>query len=126
MIFSGHREEGREAIRQFLAISPRDPTRPIRLSQTAASHYFDRHYERALEIAQQVVRQYPKNPLAHRWMAASLGQLERKEEAEAALDTLLSIAPSFLERFVAKRGPIMRAAEYEHTLEGLRKAGYLG
>jgi len=36
------------------------------------------------------------------------------------------IYPGFLERFVAKRGPIMRAAEYEHTLEGLRKAGYLG
>jgi adenylate cyclase len=126
LIFSGHREEGREAMRQFLAISPRDPTRPNRLAMIAASHYFDRNYESAVETARQVVRQYPKNPQAYRWLAASLGQLGRKEEAKAALDTMLSTAPSFLERFVAKRLAMLRIDDYEHALAGLRKAGWLG
>ena len=126
LIFSGHREEGREAMRQFLAISPRDPTRPNRLAMIAASHYFDRNYESAVEMARQVVRQYPKNPQAYRWLAASLGQLGRKEEAKAALDTMLSTAPSFLERFVAKRLAMLRIDDYEHALAGLRKAGWLG
>jgi len=123
LIFSGRREEGREAIRQFLVISPRDPTRPSPLAQTAGSHYFDRNYEIAAEAARQVIRQYPKNPQAHRWLAASLGQLGRREEAKAALDTLQSIAPFFLEQFLARRIAILRADDYEHVLEGLRKAG---
>jgi len=125
-IFSGRWEEGREAIRQFLTISPRDPTRPNRLAMIAGSRYFDRDYETAAETARQIIRQYPKNPQAYRWLAASLGQLERKDEAKAAMDTLLSIAPSFLERFVAKRLAMLRIDDYEHALEGLRKAGWPG
>ena len=126
LIYSGRREEGREAIRQFLALSPRDPTRPNRLAMIAASHYFDRNYESAVGTARQVIRQYPKSPQAYRWLAASLGQLERNEEARAALDTLLSLAPSFLERFVARRLAMLRIDDYEHALEGLRKAGWPG
>jgi TolB-like protein len=126
LIFSGRREEGREAIRQFFVISPRDPTRASPLAQTAGSHYFDRNYRIAAEAARQVIRQYPKNPQAHRWLTASLGQLGRREEAAAALDTLQSIAPFFLEQFLARRIAILRADDYEHVLEGLRKAGYEG
>jgi Flp pilus assembly protein TadD len=126
LIYSGRREEGREAMRQFLTFSPRDPTRPNRLAQIAASHYLDRNYESALEAARQTIRQYPRNAQAYRWLAASLGQLERKEEAKAALDNLLSLAPSFLERFVAKQLAMLRIDDYEHALEGLRKAGWPG
>jgi len=92
----------------------------------AASHYFDRNYESTVGTARQVIRQYPKSPQAYRWLAASLGQLERNEEARAALDTLLSLAPSFLERFVARRLAMLRIDDYEHALEGLRKAGWPG
>jgi adenylate cyclase len=126
LIYSGRREEGREALRQFLLLSPRDPTRPNRLAMIAASHYFDHNYESAVEAARQVIRQYPRSPQAYRWLAASFGQLERKEEAKAALDTLLSLAPSFLERFVAKQLAMLRIDDYEHALEGLRKAGWPG
>lgn len=126
LTYSGRREEAREAIRQFLALSPRDPTRPNRLSYIPASHYLDRDYEGAVITARQLVRQYPSNPQAYRWLAASLGQLERKEEARIALNGLLSIAPAFLDRFLAKRLPILRLHDYEHVLEGLRKAGCAG
>ena len=122
LIFSGRREEGRQTMREFLAISPRDPTRPNRLAMVAGSHYFDRDYESAVEIARQVIRQHPKNVQAYRWLAASLGQLERKEEANVALDALQSIAPSFLERFAVKRIPSLRIDDYQHILEGLRLA----
>jgi TolB-like protein/tetratricopeptide (TPR) repeat protein len=126
LIYSGRREEGREAMRQFLTISPRDPTRPNRLAQIAASHYLDCNYESALEAARQTIRQYPRNAQAYRWLAASLGQLGRAEEAKAALDALLSLAPPFLERFAGKQLAMLRADDYEHALQGLRKAGWPG
>lgn len=123
LTYVGRREEAREAIREFLALSPRDPTRANRLSYIAAAHYLDRNYESAAEAARQLIRQYPKNPQNYRWLAVSLGQLERKEEARVAFNTMQSIAPTFLEQFLAKRIPILRPHDYEHVLEGLRKAG---
>ncbi len=126
MVFSGRREEGREAIRQFLAASPRDPARPIRLAQIAASYYLDRNYERAEETARQVIRQYPGSVVAYRYLAAAQGQLGKKLAAEAALNSLLALAPSLLERFTAKRPPNLRPDDYEHTVQGLRKAGWQG
>ena len=126
LIFSGHREEGRQTTREFLAISPRDPTRPNRLAMIAGSHYFDRDYESAVQIARQVIRHHPKNVQAYRWLAASFGQLERQEEAKVALDNLQSIAPSFLDWFFATRIPSLRIEDYEHVLDGLRRAGCPG
>ena len=38
LTYSGRRDEARQAIRQFLTTSPRDPTRPNRLSYIPASH----------------------------------------------------------------------------------------
>jgi adenylate cyclase len=124
LVFSGRREEGREAIRQYLRLSPRDPARPIRLAQIAASQYLDGNYEGAVLTARQVTRQHPKNPSAHRWLAASLGQLGMETEAKEVLQTLLTIAPSSLDMYVRQRAPFWRVSDHEHFLEGLRKAGW--
>ena len=45
LVYSGNREEGRRALRQYLKLSPRDPARPIRLSQIATSMYLDGDYQ---------------------------------------------------------------------------------
>jgi tetratricopeptide (TPR) repeat protein len=123
-VYSGHRQEGREALQQFLRLSPRDPARPIRLSQIAASLYLDGDYERAARTARQVIRQYPKHPIAYRWLAASLGQLGRTAEAEEALQTLRTISPSSFDMYVRQRPPQYCSVEYAPMLEGLRKAGW--
>ena len=123
LLYSGRRQEGREAIRLHLKLSPRDPARPIRLSQIAASLYLDGDYSAALTTASRVVRRFPKHPTAYRWLAASLGQLGRTAEAEAALHDLLTISPSSFDMYIRQR-PRYCGIEYQPMLEGLRKAGW--
>jgi hypothetical protein len=45
----------------------RNPTRPIRLGQIAASLYLDVDYEDAVLTARQIIPQYPKHPIAYGW-----------------------------------------------------------
>ena len=123
LIYSGRREEGRQAIQRYLRLSPSDPARPIRLSQIAASQYLDENYASAVLTARQIVRQYPKHPLAYRWLAAALGQLGRAAEAEQALQSLLTLSPSSLDMYVRQR-PQYCNIEYAPMLAGLRKAGW--
>jgi TolB-like protein/Flp pilus assembly protein TadD len=123
LVYSGNREEGRKALQHYLRLSPRDPARPIRLSQVATSLYLDGNYREAAITARQVVRQYPSHPIAYRWLAASLGQLDRAEEAREALETLQTISPSSFEMYVRQR-PKYCSIEYAPMLEGLRKAGW--
>jgi TolB-like protein len=123
LLYCGRRQEGREAIQQHLRLSPRDPARPIRLSQVAASLYLDGNYDAAATTARQVIRQYPKHPTAYRWLAATLGQLRRFAEAEAALHRLQTISPSSFEMYVTHR-PTYCSIEHEPLLAGLRKAGW--
>src|SRR5262245_35600160 len=47
LVFSGERKEGRESLEKYLRLSPRDPARPIRLAQVAASYYLEQDYWRA-------------------------------------------------------------------------------
>ena len=62
----------------------------------------------------------------YRWLAAALVQLGRTEEAQAALQKVLEFAPRQLEFHTRQRPPWHRPEDYEHMLEGLRKAGWQG
>jgi adenylate cyclase len=124
LVFSGRRQEGREAIRQYLRLSPRDPARPVRLAQIAASQYLDGDYEDATLTARQVIREFPGQPIAYRWLAASLGQLGRTAEAAEALQFLQATSPSSFDVYVRQRPPQFRNLDYAHMLEGLRRAGW--
>jgi TolB-like protein/cytochrome c-type biogenesis protein CcmH/NrfG len=124
LVYSGRRAEGRSALQQYLKLSPRDPARPIRLTQVAVSLYLDGGYDEAALTARQTIRQYPKHPFAYRWLAASLGQLGRVGEAHDVLQTLQSDSPSSFDMYVRRRPPEYCSAEYAPMLEGLRKAGW--
>jgi adenylate cyclase len=123
LLYSNRRREGRDAIERHLRLSPRDPARPIRLSQVAASLYLDGNYADAMTTAQRVIRQYPRHPTAHRWLAASLGQLGRSAEAATALDHLRTTAPASFEMYIRQR-PRYCSIEHAPLVEGLRKAGW--
>jgi adenylate cyclase len=123
LIYSGRGPEGRVAVEQHLALSPIDPARPIRLSQIASSLYLDGNYRDAATAARRVVRQYPKHPIAYRWLAASLGHLGQGAEAEEVLNRLRTTAPSSFEMYVDQR-PQYCGIEHAPMLAGLRKAGW--
>jgi hypothetical protein len=129
LLYSGRRQEGRDAIQQHLRLSPRDPARPIRLSQIAASFYIDENFETATTTAKQVIRQHPKHPTAYRWSAASLGQLGRVEEGEAVLQHLQTAWPSSFDMYVRATAAVLQhracalgAGPAESRLEGVKSA----
>ena len=65
------------------------------------------------------------NSLDYRWMAAALGQLGRTEEARAALEKSIAFSHGS-SMSMSSTAPWMRPEDYEHMLDGLRKAGWQG
>jgi adenylate cyclase len=126
LIFTGRTAEGREAVGVFERLSPRDPSIAIARRQIVVSHYFDRDYERCVEAARRLISADPDLPLNNRWMAAALGQLGRTDEARAVLERSMAISPREYEVYVRNRIPWMRPEDYEHMLDGMRKAGWTG
>jgi adenylate cyclase len=122
----GRPREAIEAFRKANRLNPYDPLRGMRLSRIAVAHYLLREYEAAIEAEKDAVRSYPDHPMAYRWLAAALGQMGRLDEARQALQTAVAIAPRSFDMFVRQRAPWVRPEEYEHMLEGLRKAGWEG
>jgi adenylate cyclase len=124
LIFNGRTAEGREAISVFERLTPREPSIKIARRQIVVSHYFDRDYELCVEAARRLLSADPNLPLNYRWMAAALGQLGRTEEARAALERALTVSPREFDVYVHSRIPWMRPEDYEHMLDGMRKAGW--
>jgi adenylate cyclase len=123
LVFSGEYTSGRTALERFLRLSPRDPARPIRLSQVSASYYFEKDYENAEQVARRAVRDHPAVPMTYRWLAASLGQLGHFAEGARVLDKLRRTYPSSLAAYVS-RPPYFRPDDHQHMIEGLGKAGW--
>lgn len=126
LIYSGRANEGLAALQRYLRLDPRDPTLALGLLQIAVGHYFCAEYEPALDAAERVIRSYPDFPLTYRWLAATLGQLGRTEEAKSALEKALTMAPSSFDFYVRGRAPWFRLEDHAHMLEGLCKAGWKG
>ena len=78
------------------------------------------------EAATRAIHEYPEYPHRYRWLAASLGQLGRVEEAKRALVKAVSIVPGSFDMYVRNRVPWFRPQDYAHMLDGLRKAGWEG
>jgi len=120
LVFTGRRQEGRASIQNYLRLSPRDPGRETRFLELAISHYFDGNYQQAAETCQQAIRLYANHGPAYRFLLASLGQLGRQAECEA----LMAIAPAGYDHYARHRPPWFGLKDFEHMLEGLRKAGW--
>jgi adenylate cyclase len=124
LIFSGRADEGLASLRTSIRLDPRGPV--LRLNHVAIGLYLSREYEAATEAARRGIRSNPDFPSTYRWLAAALGQLGRLEEAKAALEKAIAVAPASFDAFVRRRVPWHRPEDHTHMLEGLRKAGWQG
>jgi len=124
MIFSGQPREGLRDLQTSLRLEPRGLNLAHRLSQVSAGFYFSRAYEEAVEAANRAIRSFPEYPLTYRWLAAALGKLGRVEEANAALEKAIAVAPAVFDMYVRQRAPWVRPEDHAHMLDGLRKAGW--
>jgi len=78
-------------------------------------------------MGRRAIRSFPGHSGSYRWLAAALGQLGRTAEAKEALEKAIAVSPAFFDMNVRDRPPWMiRAEDYEHMLDGLRKAGWKG
>jgi len=126
LLFRGQPAEARAIFLAYLRLNPRDMFSASNRVQLSLSHYFERDYETAADISKRSIAAYPQHPHAYRILAASLGQLGRRSEAEAALRQANAIKPESLRLYVRERPPWMRQPDYDHVVDGLRKAGWQG
>jgi adenylate cyclase len=124
LIFSGRPKEGLAALERSIRLDPRHPRSEVRLNQVALGLYLSGDYLGAVEAGKRAIRSYPDFPNPYRWLAASLGQLGRVEEAKEALQQAMDIVPASFQSSVRDRVPWMRPEDHAHMLEGLRKAGW--
>jgi adenylate cyclase len=126
LTFAGEPKQGLAALQASIRLDPRDPLLPWHLNRVAIAHYFAREYEAVVDTARRVIRLHPDFPLIYRWLAAALGQIGRAEEARDALNKAIAIGGGSFDMYVRERVPWHRAEDYEHMLDGLRKAGWRG
>ena len=96
------------------------------MHRIAITYYYEREYAKSAEASLRCLARYPGAVATYRWLAAALGQLGRMEEARAALHKHLELSPRLFELYTRRRPPWHRPEDYEHMLDGLRKAGWQG
>ena len=92
----------------------------------AISYYYQRDYDKAVEAARRTVAQYPKFHLTYRWLAAAWGSLVARKRRSRRCIWPSSFQPQSFEFYVRHRPPWHPPEDYEHMLDGLRKAGWQG
>jgi adenylate cyclase len=126
LAFSGRPLEAQEPLATALRLSPRDPLTVWILATIALAQYFAGNYLESFNAADRATRDYPDYALAYRWLAASLGQLGRIDEARRALRQAQTPSQDSFDFFVRARPQWFRPQDHEHMLDGLRKAGWQG
>jgi adenylate cyclase len=120
-LYLGRPGDGLVAINHALRLNPTDPQRFTWLANRASALYLLRRYREAIESARQglVLNRYHT---ALRVLAASYAQLHSMERARDAMRELLSSEHGD-KTISAVVAPFRRAADREHYIEGLAKAG---
>ena len=121
--FLGRPQGALPEIQLALRLSPHDPRRFLWLPALAISHYLSRRYRDALAACQAALLAKPEYPVAIRYLIATLGQLGRQQEAQAALQ-LLSRLDGDLAGSRAYIQRIFVPSATSHIVEGLQKAGF--
>jgi TolB-like protein/Tfp pilus assembly protein PilF len=123
LAFCGRWEEADEAVRRALRLSPRDPYAAVYNAIAAYTQYVGRHYDEAMLLAREAIRQRGDFVGAYRVLTAAAAMTGQAEAATAALQDLRRAQPNISLAWIASHMPIQRDADREHYLEGFRRAG---
>jgi tetratricopeptide (TPR) repeat protein len=121
--YSGRWQDADEAARRALRLSPRDPYSAVYLGIAAYAQYLGRHYDEAMRLAREAIRQRGDFVGAHRVLTAAGGMTGQAEVAAEALQRLRRVQPNISLAWITTHMPIRRDEDREHYLYGFRRAG---
>ena len=121
-LYDGRLEESIVQAEKGIRVSPSDPRLSLWLPALAGAYYQLRDYDRAIDAGRRSWTLNRNWPWGMTYAVASLGQLGRIEEAQAALTDLRQLLPtlSFVQSKLLYKDP----GAIDHILSGLRKAGF--
>ena len=119
----GDNEEAVQHAKMAQRLSPRDPGQSMWSFALACAEFGAGNYQQTVDWAKIATSVMPEFPGAWRYLAASLGHLDRLDDARAATQQLLHIMPHDNLKIVRAHLPSAKPKRMEQFIEGLRKAG---
>jgi TolB-like protein len=119
----GRWQEGADAARRALRLSPRDPFSSIFNGVVAYAEFVGRNYQEAVRLARDGVRQRPEFVGGYRILTAAAAMAGDKELARSALQELRRTQPNISLAWVESQMLVRDPAERAHYLEAFRRAG---
>ncbi len=104
-------------------LSPNDPARVVWGASYSWCAFITKDYERAVQHCRKTIEDNPTYPTPWRHLVASLGHLDRLDEAREAVAELLRLVPGTTVEHTFRSSPIGHHDHLELFVEGLRKAG---
>jgi TolB-like protein/Tfp pilus assembly protein PilF len=123
LCYCGRWEEGDLAARRALRLSPRDPSSALYYGIAAYAQFIGRHYEEAIRLAQEALRQRGDFVGGHRVLTAAAGMAGLDDVARTALQELRRVQPNISLTWIASEMPMKQDVDREHYLDGFRRAG---
>jgi TolB-like protein/cytochrome c-type biogenesis protein CcmH/NrfG len=121
--FCGRWQEGIDAARRAIRLSPRDPFLALYYGSACLAQYIGRNYKEAIQMARTAIRLRSDFAGAHRVLTAATGMTASPEVAAAALQALRRAQPNISLAWIRDHVPIKLESDREHYLEGFRRAG---
>jgi adenylate cyclase len=122
-VVTGEPRSGIEHIEKAMELSPRDQFFYWFASNLALAHYNLEEYEEAIRWASIASQNKPEMMFPYFNGAAALGQLGRLDEAAAQLEIARRFMPEPTLEFFRTGWLIKYEADFDHLIDGIRKAG---
>ena len=123
LAYCGRWEDADKAADRALRLSPRDPFSAVYCGIAAYAQFVGRHYEKAMQLSREAIRQRSDFVGAHRVLTAAAGMAGETDIAAEALRELRRAQPNISLAWITTWMPMKRDADREHYLEGFRRAG---
>jgi adenylate cyclase len=125
-LLNGEPAEAITVCGQAMRLSPHDPLAFWPETIVGLSNYLLKQYEEASIWARNALRHKPDFPFPNFNLAAACAQLGRLDESKEALAQAYRVQADHSFSFIQAGYPFKNPADFDHVIDGLRKAGWEG